>query len=244
MKNAADTRRQNLKLIVDSIGLSEASRRFDKPDRQINDMISDPPRKSFGEKVARAMEFAFAPELPLGWLDQPGSAGQHVQSHGHESGGDMKSATVLSFPTKDLVSIPQYAAGGSMGHGLVLPEQPGVIEKWTVNHEWLDKNARGYTSVNNLCIVTGFGPSMRPMFNPGDPLLVDRGVKTVTADGIYFFRVGDEGFIKQLQKIPTSNGVMYRAKSANPDYDAFEITSDMDFEVLGKVLRVWCGTDF
>lgn len=159
-------------------------------------------------------------------------------------GGHMPSAQVVPLTSRDHIVIPQYDAGGAMGHGLVLPEQPGVIERWTVNAEWLDKNARGYTAARNLCIVTGFGPSMRPMFNPGDPLLVDRGVTSVQADGIYFFRIGAEGFIKQLQKIPTANGVIYRAKSANPDYDPFDITRDMDFEVLGKVIRVWCGTDF
>lgn len=154
------------------------------------------------------------------------------------------SATVRHISRSNTYCIPQYEAGGSMGAGLVLPDQPGVIENWNVSREWLEKNAKGYTAFHNLCIVTGFGPSMQPMFNPGDPLLVDRGVTSVVADGIYFFRVGDEGFIKQLQKIPTADGLKYVAKSKNPDYDPFEITQDMDFEVLGKVMRVWCGTDF
>lgn len=140
--------------------------------------------------------------------------------------------------------IRQYDSGGSMGHGLVMPDQPGVIENWSVSSEWLNKNVRTHTGVQNLCIVTGFGPSMQPMFNPGDPLLVDTGVKSVIADGIYFFRVGKEGFIKQLQKIPVVGGIKYVAKSKNKDFDPFDITEDMDFEVLGKVVRVWCGTDF
>ena len=55
-----------------------------------------------------------------------------------------------------------------------------------------------HTGVRNLAIVTGFGPSMRPMFNPGDPLLVDTGVKVIDHEGVYFFRVGDEGFIKLI----------------------------------------------
>lgn len=159
----------------------------------------------------------------------------------------MKKATVVALDSrrKDLITIPQYDAGGAMGHGLLLPDQPGVIEQWTVNAQWLKENIRGYTLARNLCIVTGFGPSMRPLFNPGDPLLVDRGVTGVSADGIYFFRIGKEGYIKQLQKLPRpGNGVIYRAKSMNPDYDPFDIDESYDFEVLGKVIRVWCGTDF
>lgn len=165
-----------------------------------------------------------------------------------EEGEQMKAAQVVSISDRmksgDVV-IPQFDAGGAMGHGLLLPEQPGVIERWTVSAEWLEKNVRGHTAARNLCIVTGFGPSMRPMFNPGDPLLVDRGVTSVPADGIYFFRIGNEGYIKQLQKLPRpGGGVIYRAKSMNPDYDPFDIDESYDFEVLGKVIRVWCGTDF
>lgn len=162
------------------------------------------------------------------------------------------SAMLLKFPklsptvidADDYYVIRQYATGGAMGHGLTLADQPGVIENWSVSKEWLNKNIRTHSGVKNLCIVTGFGPSMQPMFNPGDPLLVDVGVNSVIADGVYFFRVGSEGFIKQLQKIPTETGVKYVAKSKNPDYDNFEITDKMDFEVLGRVIRVWCGTDF
>lgn len=127
-----------------------------------------------------------------------------------------------------------------MGNGLVLEEkQPGVIKSWSVDHEWLRLNVRHHTGINNLCIVTGFGPSMQPKYNPGDPLLLDRGVSTVETEGIFFFRVGKHGYIKQLQRIPTIDGMIVRAKSLNPTYDPFDITSGMDFEVFGKVLTVW-----
>lgn len=136
--------------------------------------------------------------------------------------------------------IPQYAAGGSMGDGLILEEkQPGLIKSWHVDYEWLRLNVKNHTGIANLCIVTGFGPSMRPKYNPGDPLLLDRGVTAVETEGIFFFRIGKNGFIKQLQRIPTENGLIIRAKSLNKDYDPFDITAKMDFEVFGKVLTVW-----
>ena len=43
-----------------------------KPEGQINDMLSMPPRKSFGEKVARQMEDALG--LPTGYFDQPANS--------------------------------------------------------------------------------------------------------------------------------------------------------------------------
>ena len=142
------------------------------------------------------------------------------------------------------VEIPQFETGGAMGAGLELRDQPGVIQAWHVSSEWLRKNVPSYTQKENLCIVTGFGDSMRPLFNPGDPLVVDRGVRTVDFDAVYFFRVGSQGFIKRLQTIPTENGFVIRAKSENAKYDSWDITGKMDFEVFGRVLKVWCSQDF
>ncbi|MCG8990796.1 transcriptional regulator [Delftia acidovorans] len=159
----------------------------------------------FREKIARRMEANFYPEHLPGWLDQlqdsilDGDATIVAEPAAMKSAGDIR--------------IPQYETGGSMGHGIVLADQPGVIKQWTVSEKWLHMNVQRITSAKNLAIVTGFGPSMQPLFNPGDPLLVDRGVKLVDTDGVYFFRVGTEGFVKQLQRIPTINGLVLRARA-------------------------------
>lgn len=144
----------------------------------------------------------------------------------------------------DIVQIRRFDTGGAMGHGLELRDQPGIIETLRVNNEWINKNLKNYTSIKNLCVVTGFGDSMRPMFNPGDPLIVDIGVKSVEFDAVYFFRVGNEGFIKRLQRIPTEDGLLIRAKSENSSYDTWDITQKMNFEVFGRILKVWRSEDF
>lgn len=69
-------------------------------------------------------------------------------------------------------------------------------------------------------------------------------MQAVEYDAIYFFRVGSEGFIKRLQRIPTASGLVVRAKSENTKYDAWDITEGMDFEVFGRVLKVWRSEDF
>ncbi|SAH88763.1 transcriptional regulator [Bordetella trematum] len=125
--------------------------------------------------------------------------------------------------------------------GVALRDQPGVIESWSVSREWLEKNVRSAGATNGLCIVTGFGDSMRPMFNPGDPLIVDSSVKSVDYDAVYFFRVDNEGFIKRLQRVP-GKGLL--AISENPAYRDWVIDPTMDFEVFGRVLKVWCSHDF
>lgn len=149
-------------------------------------------------------------------------------------------APVYAKEADDLL-IPQFNTGGAMGDGLLLRDQPGMIRGWSVNREWLNKNLKNHTGAGNLCIVTGFGDSMKGMYNSGDPLVVDTGVKKVEYDAVYFFRVGDEGFIKRLQRIPGEGLV---AISENKAYRDWTIKPDMDFEVFGRVLKAWKGEDF
>lgn len=165
------------------------------------------------------------------WL----ATGQHVDEDMLESLPSSRREEV------EQIRIPQYDAAGGMGNGLELRDQPGLITSWSVTRPWLAQNVRGATSAENLCIVTGFGDSMRPMFNPGDPLLVDRGVITAEYDAVYFFRVGNEGFIKRLQRIP---GRGLTAISENKVYEPWVVQDDMDFEVFGRVLKVWRSEDF
>jgi phage repressor protein C with HTH and peptisase S24 domain len=129
----------------------------------------------------------------------------------------------------------------SMGGGLLLRGETGQITGWKVNHDWMNKNVPANTGNKNLSIVTGFGDSMRGMFNSGDPLLVDAGVTSLDYDGVYFFRIGDEGFIKTLQRIP-NEGI--RVISENKKYESWTITKDMDFEVFARVLKVWKSEEF
>lgn len=175
-----------------------------------------------------------------GWFAHPGSAsGAETNPASAPHAGPSE----IDGDHADMV-IVQYAAGGGMDTQgqLLLDDQPGIIRSWRVSQDWLRLNVPNHTGVRNLCIVTGFGPSMRPMFNPGDPLLVDTGVKVVNNEGVYFFRVGDEGFIKMIQRVPDPNGagVTLQVISKNPDYPPYPMSpKNPHFEVLGKVLTVW-----
>lgn len=143
--------------------------------------------------------------------------------------------------TNEILITQYHDVRGAMGNGLVLRGESGQITGWKVTPEWLNKNVPTNTGNKNLAIVTGFGDSMRGMFNSGDPLLVDSGVKSLEYDGVYFFRIGDEGFIKTLQRIP---GEGIRVISENKKYETWTITKEMDFEVFGRVLKVWKSEEF
>jgi len=186
-----------------------------------------------GISVGTLMEDTF-PGLPAIESTSPVPKAKRIE-------GDVKKANENVGKSEGCL-IPQFHTGGSMGHGLLLRDQPGIINSWNVSKEWIQKNVPSNTGTANLCIVTGFGPSIRPLFNPGDPLLIDRGITSYRGDAIYFFRVGEEGFIKSLQSIP---GVGLRVISANTAlFDTWTITPDMDFEVFGRVLKVWKSEEF
>lgn len=143
--------------------------------------------------------------------------------------------------TDDYTIDQFHDVSGGMGAGVMLRDQPGQITGWKVTTEWANKNLPSNSGMKNLCVVTGFGDSMRGMFNSGDPLIVDTGVKSVDFDAVYFFRIGNEGFIKTLQRIP-GDGI--RVISENKKYESWTITDKMDFEVFGRVLKVWRSEDF
>ncbi|CAB4133061.1 COG2932 Predicted transcriptional regulator [uncultured Caudovirales phage] len=183
-------------------------------------------KKRIGEDVKDVIEKAF--NLPIGWLD------------GRDTSASSSSLSpAASAP--NVITLPMYDTGGAMGHGIDLKDQPGIIAQITVSPDWLQKNVKGFSAVGNLCVVTGFGDSMKGMYNPGDPLIVDIGVKTVDYDAVYFFRIGNEGFIKRLQRIP-GRGLV--AMSENKAYQDWTIEPSMDFEVFGRVVKAWESKDY
>lgn len=154
---------------------------------------------------------------------------------------DFKYSPMAPKPNPDEYLIPRFDTGGKMGGtGLVLTGWAGAIENLKVDAEWLRKNLKGYTSTKNLGIITGFGESMEPLFKAGDPLIIDMSINEHVGDFPYFFRVGNEGYVKKLQKVPGR----YIAISVNEDYLPFDITPDMDFSILGRVIKAWCSEDF
>ncbi|KDC59282.1 peptidase S24-like protein [Bordetella bronchiseptica MBORD595] len=238
MKDIDEIRRDNLRLIERQFGGSTAAvaRMVEMSPSQFANLREGAKdsktgkRRGMRKETARRIEAAVG--KPDGWLDV-----DHSTEVATELGG---------FPPvsieRPIVTIRQYDTGGAMGAGGVeLHDQPGVIESWRVSRDWIEQNVRGYGSVESLCLVTGFGDSMKPLFNPGDPLIIDASVKTVEFDAVYFFRVDNQGFIKRLQRVP-GQGLL--AISENRAYRDWVIDSTMSFEVFGRVLKVWRSEEF
>lgn len=252
MKDIDAIRRENMRLIeTEAGGTTQAATLCNMSPSQfanLRDGAKDSKTgKARGMRKETARRIEECAKKPVGWLDtdhsiQPsrGVSPPHVAPAPHEAANTNGSES-------DLV-ITEYDTGGAMGHGFNLADNPpGLIKSWRVTPDWLRLNVPAHTGLKNLAIVTGFGPSMKPMFNPGDPLLVDTGVKGIDHEGVYFFRVGDEGFIKLVQRVPNPEGpgVMLQIISKNPDYPPYPMSpKNPHFEVLGKVLTVWRSEQF
>lgn len=182
--------------------------------------------KAFGANRARTLEQTAG--MPERYLEMRADNAESIELQG------------VFANSVDIVNIYEFDVKAAMGNGLTLPEQPGVIKQWRVNKEWVQRNLPANTGLQNLCIVTGFGDSMRPMFNPGDPLIIDMGVKTIELDATYFFRVDNEGFIKRIQRVPGIGKVVI---SENKSFKEWILKDNMDYEVFGRVLKVWRGED-
>lgn len=147
-------------------------------------------------------------------------------------------SNVVQFESKNIIIVPRLDVAGSMGNGLALPSQHiDVVESMKVSKEYLARTV-SYSNVSNLAIITGYGDSMEGTFSDGDLLLVDRGVNDLKVDAVYVLALGDELYIKRIQRRPDGSMAML---SDNPKYQPYEIKNGEaeKFQVLGRVLLAW-----
>lgn len=138
----------------------------------------------------------------------------------------------------NVVTISRLNIAGSMGEGALRPYgNEEVIEEMTASKDWLRRTI-GPANPSNLAIISAYGDSMEGTFSDGDLLLVDKGITEVKVDAVYVLALGEELYIKRLQRRP--DGVILML-SDNPKYSPFEIDNGrlMDFQVLGRVLLAW-----
>ncbi len=223
-----DVRRKNLKRLIKQFGnQAKLAVALGVTSGYITVLKNSDPTKAsyrpFNEKTARQLELDL--NLEHGWFDQENT--DNVLT-------DVKAQG-------DSIVIPQYKeAVASMGSGVYVDGPLGEVVNWRVTPEWVKNNVPANTGHKNLRIITGRGDSMKGMFNCGDPLIVDSGVNKIDYDAVYFFRVDDKGFVKRLQSVP---GEGIRVISNNPGYPDWYIRENMDFQVFGRVLKVWEGKD-
>jgi hypothetical protein len=101
---SADNRRKALATLIESRfdGVArQLALAIGKPERQINDMLSEPPRKSFGERVAREIEQKL--NLPVYFLDRAGD--YETQAAGKLIDAKQSFSKYKKGPIADVVAI-------------------------------------------------------------------------------------------------------------------------------------------
>ena len=209
------------------------------------------------DKNPRRVGDALAGKISLGlglhdsWMDQPHPdlwRALGTTSWGRARGSPGRAAAVLQPCAAGRAGPRQRPdfpldTGGAMGNGLELRDQPGVIQSWNVSPEWLQRTSGASrprrTCASSRVSATRCAPCSIPAIPDRGP---GRAGGRVRCD--LFLPRGQRRLHQRLQRIPTATGLVVRAKSENTKYDAWDITEGMDFEVFGRVLKVWRSEDF
>ncbi len=131
----------------------------------------------------------------------------------------------------DFVFIPYYDVRLSAGTGVwVDDEQP--VNTLAFRADWL----RTFVTAqfDRLSVVKVSGDSMDDVLKNNDTILINHTQNEVH-DGLYALRIGNEVFVKRIQRLPHKLLVI----SANTAYPPFELSTDDDYAIIGKV--VWLG---
>lgn len=157
-----------------------------------------------------------------------------------DSQGAFAIAQAKTRARDDVLEIPRFENPISMGPGAERQEVDLLVGKMEINRKWVQQNLAGISSPKNLAVMVGFGDSMRPTIDDGDPMLVDRGVNDVRTDAIYVFTLSNELFIKTLQRLP---GGAIKVISDNAKYPAYVVDAESkrEMEVLARVVWAWNG---
>lgn len=125
-----------------------------------------------------------------------------------------------------------------MGIGELLPEHETIVGHLDVTRRWLHTNLPHISSPTNIRLITAYGDSMEPDYRDGDVVFVDIGVQEVKIDAVYAFRLGDELFIKRLQRLPDGS---INVLSTNEKYRAYMLSPQERgrAQVIGRVVGAW-----
>lgn len=137
--------------------------------------------------------------------------------------------------SEDTLEIRVLDQAASMGYGAQRQDFVDTIDVVRINKLWLRQNLT-FTNFDNLALITGLGDSMESTFSDGDVLLVDRGVNDLKLDAVYVLGLGDEVYIKRIQRRPDGTFLMI---SDNPKYPPYPINEADNFQVLARVLLAW-----
>ena len=128
--------------------------------------------------------------------------------------------------------IPRYDMGLSAGPGALVEAHAEPLGYVLMERQWVAAVTRALPE--NLVVLRVRGDSMRPTFDDGDWLLIDRAQRRVNVQGVYAIMIGDTAWVKRLSI--NLRDKLVRIISDNPVYPEEQL-ADADIDVIGRV--VW-----
>ena len=135
---------------------------------------------------------------------------------------------------REFVFIPRYSVEAAAGHGHNVDEEKPLF-CMAFRRYWIENYVTRQT--DKLSVIAVKGDSMEGILNHGDNILINHA-ETEPRDGLYVLRIGNDLFVKRVQRVPGKLLVT----SANPHYAPFEIDlthTDDDIAIVGRV--EWFG---
>ena len=135
---------------------------------------------------------------------------------------------------REFVFIPRYSVEAAAGHGQTVSDEKPLF-CMAFRRYWIENYVTRQT--DKLSVIAVKGDSMEGILNHGDNILINH-TETEPRDGLSVLRIGNDLFVKRVQRMPGKLLVT----SANPHYAPFEIdlTADnTDIAIIGRV--EWFG---
>jgi len=134
----------------------------------------------------------------------------------------------------EFVFIPRYDVYAAAGHGYPAEDDKPLF-CMAFRRYWIENYVT--RQLDKLSVIAVKGDSMEGVLNHGDNILINHA-ETEPRDGLYVLRIGNDLFVKRVQRMPGKLLVT----SANPHYAPFEIDlshTDDDIAIVGRV--EWFG---
>lgn len=239
------------------------SRAVGRSPAQISDMLAG--RKSFGEKIARAMEQALssAPyNVPVGWFDdataihngQPDGKGVAPGSHKAVTNSQYSELPAPNqgspfTPNGSSLSVPPaLVARLNTGDALAVPLLTTIDDLNLGRPPDVGESIQGVTIFlkswldknlpdvsNQRNLCTAVTVNDSMSIDTRDLLLLDCGVTAVEVDGIYAFELHGQRYLKRLQRQPSTGGLTILSDNKNYAPHELDRREAAQINVLARV---------
>ena len=230
-----ERRKRTLARLIGDMRTKDFAEQYDLDASYLSQILNG--HRGMGEKAARTMEIKIG--LPEGTFLHPsveGVSGEPSDNQGQES-----NVIAADFSKKGLrdgeLRITQYDLRAAMGSGQLPADYLDVLREITIHRSFFESAGVSYTSASKLAVVTGWGQSMEPTINHGDPIFIDCGITDFVSDGVYLLTWDNLAYIKRVQKVSKTE---LKIISDNRNHDPFVVNAE-DVIFHARAIMVWNG---